>query len=97
MNEQAKQRAQNYMRLKDGYKETLEEDLKFPIIIENGLDYLNLTTKIFNNGAKWQSERMYSEEEIISLLIKREYALDLYDMANDYEDSIKWFEQFKKK
>ena len=37
--------------------ETLEEDLKFPLIIENGMDYLNLTTKIFNNGAKWQAER----------------------------------------
>ena len=43
--------------------ETLEEDLKFPIIIENKMDYLNLTTKIFNNGAKWQQERSYSEEE----------------------------------
>ncbi len=39
-------------------KETLEEDLKFPIIIENGLDYLNLTTKKFNNGAKWQQEKI---------------------------------------
>jgi hypothetical protein len=41
-----------------GKQETLEEDLKFPIIIENGLDYLNLTTKIFNNGAKWQQEKI---------------------------------------
>ena len=48
-------------------------------------------------GAKWQQERMYSEEEVISLLVKREYALDLYDMANDYEDAVKWFEQFKKR
>jgi hypothetical protein len=49
-------------------QETLEEDLKFPIIIENGLDYLNLTTKIFNNGAKWQQEQdknKYSEEDIL--------------------------------
>jgi hypothetical protein len=46
-------------------QETLEEDLKFPLIIENGMDYLNLTTKIFNNGAKWQQEQilqfLYSE------------------------------------
>jgi len=43
-----------------------------------------------------QDKNKYSEEEVISLLIKREYALDLYDMANDYEDTVKWFEQFKK-
>ena len=45
-------------------QEPLEEDLKFPLIIENGMDYLNLTTKIFNNGAKWQQERSYSEEDM---------------------------------
>jgi hypothetical protein len=39
-------------------QETLEEDLKFPLIIENGMDYLNLTTKIFINGAKWQAEKI---------------------------------------
>ena len=46
-------------------QETLEKDLTFPLIIENGMDYLNLTTKIFNNGAKWQQEQilqfLYSE------------------------------------
>jgi hypothetical protein len=46
---------------------------------------------------KEQDKKLYSEEEVISLLIKREYVLDLYDMANDYEDTVKWFEQFKKK
>ena len=30
-------------------QETVEEALKFPLIIKNGLDYLNLTTKIFTN------------------------------------------------
>lgn len=42
-------------------QKTLEKNLTFPLIIKNALDYLNLTTKIFNNGAKWQQERMYSE------------------------------------
>ena len=46
-------------------QETLEKDLTFPLIIENGMDYLNLTTKIVNNGAKWQQEQilqfLYSE------------------------------------
>lgn len=46
-------------------QETQEESLKFPLIIENGMDYLNLTTKIFNNGAEWKQEQilqfLYSE------------------------------------
>jgi hypothetical protein len=80
-----------------GKQETLEEDLKFPIIIENGLDYLNLTTKIFNNGAKWQQERMYSEEEVLVLLHKREDYENSEDNIFDYQSIKKWFEQFKKK
>jgi hypothetical protein len=80
-------------------KETLEEDLKFPIIIENGLDYLNLTTKIFNNGAKWQQERSYSEEDI-KLAFNEGY--DVCRYVTDNRDEAKecfddWFEQFKKK
>lgn len=98
---EAKERAKNYMRLKgalDVKEETLEEDLKFPLIIENGLDYLNLTTKIFNNGAKWQAERMYSEEDMKSF---GEFCAD-YDYRcfgkHTQEEMLKvWFEQFKKK
>jgi hypothetical protein len=80
--------------------ETVEEDLKFPLIIENGLDYLNLTTKIFNNGAKWQQERSYSEEEVYELLLKHQSA---YRSAVrntsplDWSFDIKqWFEDYKK-
>jgi hypothetical protein len=46
----------------------------------------------FNNGfirgAKWQQERMYSEEEVIDLL---NY------LGKDKQDLYDWFEQFKKK
>ena len=39
-------------------------------------------------GAKWQAERMYSEEEVLNLLRK----------AHFVEQNInEWFEQFKKK
>jgi hypothetical protein len=38
-------------------------------------------------GAKWQAERMYSEEEVLEFLRKFHYADENY---------IKWFEQFKK-
>ena len=48
-----------------------EEVLKFPIIIENGLDYLSLSRKIFDNAAKWQQEqdkKLYTEQEVKDLL-----------------------------
>jgi len=49
--------------------------------------------KSFLSGAKWQSERMYSEEEVQSLLHKF--------MQSEQKDwhfysTIKWFEENKK-
>jgi hypothetical protein len=70
------------------YKANAEEDyLAVPISVLRYISQLE----------QQQDNKLYSEEEVISLLIKREYALDLYDMANDYEDTVKWFEQFKNK
>jgi hypothetical protein len=47
----------------------------------------------FTEGAKWQQERMYSEEEVLELLLKSKIETsNLY-----YEDIKEWFEQFKKK
>ena len=43
----------------------------------------------FIDGAKWQQERMYSEEEVKSILLKTDRFLRA--------DLDKWFEQFKKK
>jgi hypothetical protein len=44
-------------------------------------------------GAKWQAERMYSEEEVLELILKSKIETsNLY-----YEDMKEWFEQFKKK
>jgi hypothetical protein len=50
--------------------------------------------KGFIDGAKWQQERMYSEEEV------SEIAKDAYTMGrNNILIGVfnKWFEQFKKK
>jgi len=44
----------------------------------------------FEQGAKYQQERSYSEEEVIKLLEKRDK-----DVGN-WLPPIKWFEQFKK-
>jgi hypothetical protein len=45
---------------------------------------------------KWQQERMYSEEEVLDLLYKR----DLYLLNRDEEVELElpdeWFEEFKK-
>ena len=81
-------------------QETLEE-------AANGANGYNVYAKetkapIFNEGfiagAKWQAERMYSEEEVIKLLIHckdRFGGSELEDYTHD--DKIKkWFEQFKK-
>ena len=42
----------------------------------------------FYEGAKWQAERMYSEEEVLELLRKSHF------VELNIEE---WFEQFKKK
>jgi hypothetical protein len=51
-------------------------------------------------GAKWQAERMYSEEEVIELLTKRCKHFSTYDKPLDkllLREDLEWFEQFKKK
>ena len=50
---------------------------------------LNIDRPIFYEGAKWQQERSYSEEEVLDLLYK------LWE-ANP-RNIKEWFEQFKKK
>ena len=53
----------------------------------------------FKEGAKWQAEKMYSEEEVLELLIycKNKFGgSGLEDYT--YDDEVKeWFEQFKNK
>ena len=47
----------------------------------------------FIQGAKWQEERMYSEEEVQLIASKL-----LTDIKNgNAGNSVEWFEQFKKK
>jgi hypothetical protein len=47
----------------------------------------------FIDGAKWQAERMYSEEEVLKLLV--DFSNDRTFLKKDV--IIRWFEQFKKK
>ena len=49
----------------------------------------------FNNGAKWQQQRSYSEEDMKDAYIQGTLGLEYKKSFN--ESFYKWFEQFKKK
>jgi hypothetical protein len=59
-----------------------------------------LVKSVFQDGAKYQQERMYSEEEVIELLTKRcEYfgtSVSPFDKILLKQD-LEWFNEFKKK
>ena len=60
-------------------------------------DYENKNTYEhgFKDGAKWQQERSYSEEEVLELL--NNLRLDSYNHGMGRIEFLEWFEQFKKK
>ena len=92
---EAKQRAKNYMSLKGALEpkqESLEEAAQrlYP-----GVDR-QVDRMLFINGAKWQQETMYSEEEVDKLIS----IIEWYDNESDVRPDVEifmWFEQFKKK
>ena len=47
----------------------------------------------FIEGARWQQERMYSEEEVIKILYQFHYDL----VNSNFDTKEEWFEQFKNK
>jgi hypothetical protein len=75
-------------------QETPEEAAErlFPTTIDsftdNGFDLSERERLIFIKGAKWQQERMYSEEDLQEAF---------YSRNNNWIDFEQWFEQFKKK
>jgi hypothetical protein len=96
--EETKQSVQEYEQqgLEKSYsqleRETLEE-----VAERLWLDSTSqLTSKSsFIQGANWQAERSYSEEEVISLL--NDFAQHLIFSKNSDLNLIEWFEQIKKK
>ena len=56
-----------FNRIADLKNEKKEEVLTFPFVIENSLEYLKLTQRIFDNGVKWQTENLlcFNEEELV--------------------------------
>lgn len=94
--EEAKQRAKNYMSLKGALElkqETLEE------AAENYADDCTLVSdaaayKGFIEGAKWQSERMYSEQEAYAIWKAGKEYWRTSGASITFEELL---EQFKKK
>jgi hypothetical protein len=66
-------------------QETLVE--VFNKIVDSS-DYIMFDYASFEEGAKWQQERSYSEEEVLELL--------LTSKIEKHEDIKEWFEKFKK-
>jgi hypothetical protein len=78
-------------------QETVEEAaenyaVQYLIEDEQEIDSVN-RKQSFKEGAKWQAERMYSEEEVRLILDKT--LIEYSDIV--LADIPEWFEQFKKK
>jgi|688.fasta_scaffold2056244_2 hypothetical protein len=72
-------------------KETLEEAAIEYSIDTQGYERESYV-EAFTEGAKYQAQRMYSEEEVLDIL-------ESYKDLSEYDgvDFSQWFEQFKKK
>ena len=73
-------------------KETLEEAAEN---FFNNTRFRNYKA-FFCEGAKWQAERMYSEEEVVNILIKAYEDIGKRKIPNQVV-LASWFKQFKKK
>ena len=103
---EAKQRAENYMSLKGALEpkqETLEEaaEILYPFAFGGIGNVENDKKNHFIKGAKWQQERMYSEEDLKEAF-KGGGKMSWTDVNQEtqepyYYDFKEWFEQFKKK
>jgi hypothetical protein len=80
---------------------TLEEAAENYVIDESYLPvYKEECKRAFTNGAKWQAERMYSEEDLISFAhfyFTEEFNSTIQTSKSTDEILQEWFEQYKKK
>ena len=76
--------------------ETLEEAIdNYVYKTSNEKNLCDIIVKAIKFGAKWQQERSYSEEEVLTILHKR----DIYKWEEHQEilSLNQWFELFKNK
>jgi hypothetical protein len=82
-------------------KETLEEAAEKYAKTAEGIDipYQNGLYYGFLEGAKWQAERMYSEEDLKKAFNDGSWVSSWCDNGIEmkYKDFDTWFEQFKNK
>jgi hypothetical protein len=78
-------------------QETLEEAIKREYEARKFNSDFPFDPQSFKLGAKWQSERMYSEEEVKNIAVDFFYYWWNAKGNNTEEGFDKWFEQFKKK
>ena len=83
-------------------KETVEEAAERIYPTPNpyimGIDLGNsMRREAFKEGAKWQAERMYSEEEVLTIIDKYQVECQFKYNTGTVPDGREWFEQFKKK
>jgi hypothetical protein len=77
-------------------KETLEEAAE-RYIEDSSHALYELRKECFLDGAKWQAERMYSEEETLNLWNWLNDGFIVRKSLPTKDELIGWFEQFKKK
>jgi hypothetical protein len=73
-------------------KETLEEAAER--FLKDGARKFKTAKQVLIGFAKWQSERMYSEEEVLEIV---QTFNDVCERPNKPHQIKNWFEQFKKK
>ncbi len=84
-------------------QETLEEAIKrlygvsYEAITREQRIMRTCKLESFKEGAKWQQENRYSEEEVIELLYKRDLYMLNRDESLELELTEEWFEKNKKK
>jgi hypothetical protein len=81
--------------LEEAAEKTLQDEINYWYEKTGSLTSEDIVRRAYSlgitAGAKWQAERMYSDEEAIRLLIKFNQEI------REVEDVRNWFEQFKKK
>ena len=73
-------------------QETLEEAAENYVRNESDTTLKLISKYSFKDGAKWQAERMYSEEDLLGA-----FEAGMMFIGEDKGSFKEWFEQFKKK
>ena len=83
------------------FKQETPEEVAHKMLVDYGIKSIGQSIgvptvkKLMVNMAKWQAERMYSEEEVFNLC--REFAIFAQRNGPSYKKQQEWFEQFKRK